>query len=595
MAGQPQTKARGRPRTFIQPLLIAGILIAAVLSGPVSAYPSNVHASVFAWSGAHPGQPVPVIVQATGDPARVSSEISRAGGVVGRQFDIISAVEATLPPGSIPAVAANPEVAWIGLDSPVESTGTVKVDLKALSTSYPISVNANDPWSKSYTGAGIGVAIVDTGITQLADFGPGRLTAAVAINSSATGSADGYGHGTHIAGIVGGYKPKGKYVGVAPEANLIGVKISDDTGASSVGDAIAGLQWVYENRANYNIRVVNLSLHSTTVESYRTSALDAAVESLWFNGIFVVVAAGNLGSAPDAVSYPPANDPFVMTVGAIDDRGTTAYGDDVPVPWSSAGATQDGFAKPELLTPGRDIVSTIGRDSLLYTQHPESIVDRDYFRLSGTSMAAGVMSGVAALVLERHPAWKPGELKCTLIATSRQLSAPNSSLRVPRAGIASNQSTPSCNSDTGLIPSAGFGPTMKAGVIAWAFDQADPAGTAAAVGLDITAVPMLPGSTAMTLDAIKWDAIKWDAIKWDAIKWDAIKWDAIKWDAIKWDTVDWSRVSADGVDWTAIKWDAIKWDAIKWDAVKWSAIKWDSVNFDAIKWSAIKWSFSEGN
>ena len=239
-------------------------------------------------------------------------------------------------------------------------------------------------------------------------YGATRVVASVAVSTSATSTNDGYGHGTHIAGIIGsdGDANYGKYVGIAPRANLINVKISNDVGASSLGDLIAGLQWVYMNKTQYNIKVVNLSLHSSIAESYKTSPVDAAVEFLWKNGIFVVVASGNTGSAPGQANFPPANDPFVMTVGATDDKGTDTTGDDVLASFSTGGTTQDGFRKPELLAPGVNIVSDTNSTSILYAQGlplGKVITPGPYLKLSGTSMAAGVMSGVAALVYQKHP------------------------------------------------------------------------------------------------------------------------------------------------------------------------------------------------
>ncbi len=594
MTGLTSKDAGGKRRHWWRSLtFLTFALLALALSGG-SGYSAqhNVHGAVYSWAREHPGEPVPVLIQTESEASTVAGFIESSGGEVSRQFNVISAVEASVPASFVATLAAQPGVAWVSLDAPVASTGAV-VDLKKLATTYPLSVGADDPWSKGYSGAGIGVAVVDTGISPAnhPDFvdssGRSRVVAQVVVNPSTTNTVDGYGHGTHIAGIVGGDGDllSGKYVGIAPRANLIEVKAADDQGNSSLGDVVAGLEWVYNNRATYNIRVVNLSLHSSVAESYKTSPLDAAVETLWFNGIFVVVASGNEGGVSGAVSYPPANDPFVMTVGAIDDMGTTAFADDVPASWSSFGATQDGFTKPELLTPGRNIISVIDTNSILYKTLPDHIVDSKYFRLSGTSMAAGVMSGVGALVLQRHPDWTPGQLKCSLIATSRQLSSPNSAFKVPKAGDVSNLSAAKCNSDVGLAPSTALAPMLKAAVIAFVLDQPSPSTTASAIGMDLAAA----GLQNATLATVDWSAIKWNSITWSAIKWSAIKWDAIKWDAIKWDAIKWSLVSPDGVNFSAIKWDAIKWSAIKWDAIKWSAIKWDAIKWDAIKWDAIKW------
>jgi serine protease AprX len=587
-------KTEGQQRTVIWRalILLPLILLAAALGSGLATSqgePLRVHPAVQVWSDSHPGESIPIIVQTHGNSDAVADFIRSSGGTVQREFHIVPAVEADVSPTFVSMLASYPGVTWVSLDAPVVSAGGA-VDTKQLVTTYPYSVNANDPWSKGYTGKGIGVAVVDTGVTHSADFGPGpRIVADVALNTAAASTDDGFGHGTHVAGIVGGYRIKGKYIGIAPGSNLLNVKVADEEGNTSLADVIAGLEWVYDNKDLYNIRVVNLSLHSSVAQSYKVDPLDAAVEFLWFNNVFVAVAAGNLGDASDAVNYPPANDPFVMTVGAIDDRGTTSYGDDVPTAWSSFGTTQDGFAKPELVTPGRGIVSAIDTNSTLYEEYPDKIVDQAYFRLSGTSMSAAVMSGVAALVLERHPDWTPGELKCTLIAKARHLSSPYDSFWVPRAGDTSNQSSPKCNSDTGLTPNVhllGAPIVPLVGAVADVLGASDPTAEASVVGLDLTAA----GIGDSTLDTVDWSAIKWDAIKWDAIKWDAIKWDAIKWDAIKWDAIKW-----DAIKWDAIKWDAIKWDAIKWDAIKWDAIKWDAIKWDAIKWDAIKWDFLLGD
>ena len=148
-------------------------------------------------------------------------------------------------------------------------------------------------------------------------------------------------------------------MGVAPDANLISIKASDDDGNATVLDVIDGIQFAVDHKADYNIRVLNLSLESTVAESYKTDPLDAAVEAAWFKGIFVVAAAGNRGAGPDAVSYAPGNDPYVVTVGAVDDKGTKDITDDEPTSWSSRGTTQDGFAKPDIYAPGASIVSNL--------------------------------------------------------------------------------------------------------------------------------------------------------------------------------------------------------------------------------------------
>ncbi len=306
-------------------------------------------------------------------------------------------------------------------------------DATRLATSYPSSVLAPQSWP-SATGSGVGVAVIDTGIDGgLPDFadaaGASRVVASVVTNPDAATATDTYGHGTHVAGIIAGDGTRrgpddpaaGKYVGIAPGANLVAIKASDDGGRGTILDAIYGLQFAVDHRAEYNIRVVNLSLSSTSPETYRTDPLDAAVESAYFHGILVVAAAGNRGNAGDATSYAPGNDPFALSVGAVDDQGTAARGDDAFTSWSSVGVTQDGFAKPDIAAPGAHIVSTLARGSAFADLCPSCIVDGDYIRIGGTSMAAPVVSGVAALLFEQHPDWTPENVKATLVETGRDV------------------------------------------------------------------------------------------------------------------------------------------------------------------------------
>jgi serine protease AprX len=248
-------------------------------------------------------------------------------------------------------------------------------------------------------------------------------------NPLATKADDSYGHGTHVAGIIAGNSTnrpssdslRGRYAGVAPEANLISIKASDEKGDATILDVIYGLQFAVDFRSNYNIRVVNLSLESTQAESYRTDPLDAAVESAWFKGLVVVAAAGNRGTADDAVSYAPGNDPYVISVGGVDDLGTKPAIDDKLASWSSRGTTQDGFAKPEVVAPGARIVSNLAPGSAFTTMCSTCIVDRQYIRAGGTSMSAPMVAGAVALLLERRPSLTPDQVKGALVANTRKV------------------------------------------------------------------------------------------------------------------------------------------------------------------------------
>ena len=295
------------------------------------------------------------------------------------------------------------------------------------------SIRADAAWTRA-TGRGVGVAVIDTGIAgDVPDFqtprNGSRVIASAVTNPCARDANDQYGHGTHVAGLIAGnglvYNNglHGKYMGVAPRANLVSVKVSDDDGNTTVLDVIYGIQFAVDNKAAYGIRVMNLSLSSTVAESYRTDPLDAAVESAWFSGIVVVAAAGNEGATDDGVTYAPANDPWVITTGALDDKGTFTRLDDALAPWSSHGLTQDGVKKPEVLAPGAGLVSTLAPGSDFADLCTNCVSDNGrYFRAGGTSMSAAVVSGAAALLVEAHPDWTPAQVKGAL--TSKLVDVP---------------------------------------------------------------------------------------------------------------------------------------------------------------------------
>ena len=292
------------------------------------------------------------------------------------------------------------------------------------------AVEADKAWWRA-TGRGVGVAVIDTGVAgDVQDFqrmsdGSSRVIASAVTNPCAKDANDHYGHGTHVAGLIAGnslnyptgQNSYGRYMGVAPRANIVSVKVSDDDGNTTVLDVINGIQFAVDNKTSLGIRVLNLSLASTVAESYRTDPLDAAVEQAWFSGLVVVAAAGNEGATQDGVTFAPANDPWVVTVGALDDKATWMRGDDSLATWSSRGLTQDGVRKPDVLAPGVGLVSTLAPGSDFVDLCPTCVVDGKYFRAGGTSMAAAVVSGAAALLIEEHPDWTPDQVKGALVAT----------------------------------------------------------------------------------------------------------------------------------------------------------------------------------
>lgn len=380
-----------------------------------------------------------------------------------------------------------------------------------LESTFVKSIGADVLWNESnyLQGKGVTVAVVDSGIAPHADFlganGQSRILAQATFVSQGTSADDYYGHGTHVAGSIGGngFLSAGRYPGVAPKVNLVDVKVMDDLGIGTTSDVIAGLQWIYENKDVYNIRIVNLSLNSTVAESYHTSPLDAALEVLWFNGLVVVVSAGNNGTYASGVVYPPANDPFVITVGAVDDNGSTDISDDTLASFSAYGITSDGISKPDIVVPGRNIISPLASDDCnLMIQHPANAVQNDngvfYFRMSGTSMASGVAAGAVALLMQDEPGLTPDQVKHRLLSTAYPFQGGNG---------------------------AGYLDIY----------QAVHATTLDAANTSINASQLLWTGT----EPVVWGSVAWNSVAWNSVAWNSVAWNSVAWNSVAWNSTYW--------------------------------------------------------
>jgi serine protease AprX len=417
----------------------------------------------------HPQRSLQAIVQfnAPVSEAKAQADARAHGRVIGK-LPIIHGLALQLTAGQARALAANPDVHAVSLNSTVTTQsiptmlGSQSVSSDLLKTTFNQTLGVQPLWKFGVTGTGVGVAVIDTGIDgALPDFATAdgkhsRVIVSAVDNNHATSANDGFGHGTDVAGIIAGNGNTrsdalhGQYVGVAPNANLVSIKVSDETGATNVLDVIYGLQFAVDHRDQYNIRVINLSLDSATPQSYKVDPLDAAVESAWMHGIVVVASAGNRGSASDAVQYSPANDPYVITVGGVDENGTADPSDDAPAAWSSQGTTQDGVEKPDVYAPGAHIVSVLAPNSAFANASCNCLVGGgQYIQTSGTSMAAPMIAGLVADLLQAHPRWTPNQVKGVL--TSDAVSD-NPSLQEPNAVKAILNWNPPV-ADQGLTPS----------------------------------------------------------------------------------------------------------------------------------------------
>ena len=482
----------------------------------------------------HPARLVHVIIQSTtGSATNAFQAFDKANKLDGladreklnRRLGSIDAVAATIRLDKLGKLANKPNLI-VTADVPVHVSGYSSNQL------WPYESGVSQNW----TGLGAPtpgpnaptIAVVDSGIQNRPDFG-NRVLANVKLSTLPNDSAgDGRGHGTFVAGIAAGGADG--YTGATPQANLVNVDVMADDGVARTSDVIAGCQWILANKAKYNIRIANFSLHSATKSSFTHDPLDKAVEKLWFSGVVVVAAAGNYGSAtgPSGVLYAPGNDPFVITVGAIDIGGTKNRNDDFNAPWSAYGRTPDGFMKPDIAAPGRYMIGPVPTGSTLAVERADKIVAPGYIQLSGTSFAAPVISGAAAQILAKHPTFTPDQVKGALMVSTKPV-------------------------DDAAQGSVGVGEIQM--VKAWKIDT--PPNPNKALNRFLTADPS--GDTLPVFDGVSWlDKAKTD-VSWDSVSWDSVSWTDASWNVVSWADVSWDSAAINDVSWTDVSWADVSW------------------------------------
>ena len=363
-------------------------------------------------------------------------------------------------------------------------------------------VNARELWEAGYTGAGVNVAVIDTGIAPVESLlGEGKVVAAVDFTAETSAPSDAFvdanGHGTFIAGIIAGAEPGADpataaehpqwFLGVAPDSGIVSVKVDDGFDGADPADVISGINWVVDHADELDIGVINLSLNSGIGGQYQTDPFAAAVERAWNAGIVVVAAAGNDGVESGGLASP-AHDPYVIAVAGADvaDDGITV------ADWSSSG---DGVRNPDVAAPGAHLNSLRAPGSDADVNHPEGYVDAETFRGSGSSQASAVTAGVAALIRQAHPDWSPDQVKAAMAASAQ----PIAGATVERAG-------------SGLIDAA-----AAAAVVA-------PAGTQSFAPASFTEnIPQSAGISTV------WNGTSWVGTSWVGTSWVGTSWVGTSW------------------------------------------------------------------
>jgi serine protease AprX len=511
--------------------------LAATAKSNTSANASPIASSFIAPSLLDAKGKVDVIIQSWGGLADANAKATGLGVFQKdvKQLSLINGVAVTVPAAQLKKLQGIP-----GIIVTPDSTMQVAGGATTLSSTqvWPYESGNAALWAgdlSTYVGKTPAIAVVDSGVQQnRSDFG-NRLIASVNVSTLAgnTSTDDQRGHGTFVAGIAAG--AASDLAGASPVAPIVSVKVMDQNGQAKTSDVITACQWILDNKAKYNIRVANFSLHSSYGTNFYRDPLDQAVEKLWFNNVVVVAAAGNYGTAngPSGVKYSPGNDPFVITVGAVDLGNSLRANDDTVAPWSAWGYTYDGFYKPDISAPGRYMVGPIAPGSTLTSAKAGNMVGTDRIQLSGTSFAAPVVSGTVADMLARHPNWTPDQVKGALMRTARALHIAN-----PR--------------------SAGLGEITASRAV-------------------MTTVTPNPNAGLERFVSVLNGTPSFDAAGWSAAATASMSWNSMSWADQSWSDMSWADQA-----WAAMSWADMSWSDMSWADMSWADMSWaDVTNEDA--------------
>lgn len=551
-----------------------------------------------------------------GQAEAAKTAVEDAGGRVGNDLGIIGGFTAEVPDGAIRTISSSRSVFSITPDGSVQLLGLwddddpLELDDDLLSpegesgvlglgeseqlgllSRISDAIGATNAWKYGLTGRGVDVAMIDTGVVPVDGLTyPGKV-----INGpdlSFEGSfpevryMDTYGHGTHMAGIIAGrdadadpsrgrWYNRDKFMGVAPDARIVNVKVANNEGATDVSQVIAAIDWVVQHRRDpgMNIRVLNLSFGTDGVQDYQLDPLTYAAEVAWRKGIVVVVAAGNGGFGNQKLNNP-AYDPHVIAVGASDNMGTASTRDDTIPEWSSWG---DGVRNPDFAVPGKSVISLRAPGSMIDELYPQAVVAERFFKGSGTSQAAAAMSGAAALIIQQRPDITPDQLKRLFVKTADTL--PNANAQAQGNGVidlaeAATTRTPSHWESRQPYPYATGTGSLEAS--RGSVHVADENGNELTGEQDIFGSP--------------WDGRTWSSDSWNGRTWSGGTWNGNTWSGDSWNGQSWAGRTWSGNTWSGRTWSGNTWSGRTWSGRTWSGRTWSGRTWSGRTWSGVTWS-----
>jgi serine protease AprX len=463
-----------------------------------------------------------------GQVAAAEQDVTALGGQVTAQIGLINAVVADVPADTIRELSASAGVAQVTSNAPVHLLGS---SYSETSGSYDPATDVDSMfnveqmdgahafWNAGYTGQGVGVALVDSGVAPVNGLTtPGKVVYGPDLSSEARYPAlrnlDTFGHGTHMAGIIAGLdngvssvssSDSTDFMGMAPNAQIVSLKVANALGQTSVARVLMAIDWVvkHQNSNGMNIGVLNLSYGTDTDNSYVLDPLAYAAEQAWLSGIVVVVAAGNEGNNSDGLE-DPAIDPYVIAVGAADTENTMSVSNDQPASFTSQG---DGTRNPDLAAPGTHIVSLRDPDSFIDdTFGATATVDGRFFLGSGTSQAAAIVSGAAALLLSQRPSLTPDQVKALLVDNTTPINGPQDLIGSGELNLAAVLNAPTPNNATQTWPTSNAG----------------------------------DGDGSMSPYGASWSGASWSGASWSGSSWSGASWSGSSWSGSSWSDAAWS-------------------------------------------------------
>ncbi len=555
-------------------------------------------------SDAGPRAPQRVVVRALpGGQGSAQALVERLGGTVTRSLPIIDGFAATVPDGALATLRSTRSILSVTSDVSghvMSVDPTLGYDAENdLGTLFAVTklIGAQEAWKKGWTGKGVDVALIDTGVAPVKGLTSGNVVNGPDLSFDSQRAdlryLDAYGHGTHMASIIAGrdvagapesYESTKNFNGVAPDARIINIKVGASDGAADVSQVIAAIDWVAQHAHDpgLNIRVLNLSFGTDSTQDYHLDPLAYAAQVAWRKGVLVVVAGGNDGTSNVQLANP-ALDGNLLAVGAEDPMGTYSLSDDTIPAFSNRGTS---VRHVDIVAPGVHILGLRVPNGLVDQAYPSARVGTRFFRGSGTSQSTAVVSGAAALLFQRYPSLTPQQAKmilgygATWILKGTTTNSGAGILNLPKAmNLAASPTVRALAATTTATFGTGSGSLeLSRGTSHISLNGVALTGEKDIFGRTVNSKARAAASLAGTA----WSADgSWNGSRWVGSSWTT----AGDWAAVTWTGNTWT-----GSRWVADTWTSRRWVAGSWDAGAWESRRWVDNSWDSRRWVAASWS-----